>query len=360
MQWDKKQIEDFKASLSITRVAEALGLPVKNGRCRCFFPMRHAHGDRTPSLSISESKGVYRCWVCPDVSGDVIDLVQQHRQCSFPEALGWLVDEFRPWNNQNNAVMKKNATETSLVQYPESRPWPESENISPVLRQKVILSFLKKLSPVENTPAAAWLVRRRLFKSIWQKMKLRYLDDYEGVANALQDEFGVEVLQKAGLFNKKAHLRYYKHRLIFPYLDTKGSASYFQARSIIPGIVPKEQNLIGKVPYPYNVSALDSVPGWVYLCEGVVDTLTFLWRNMPAVGVPGVSAFKAEWVPLFKEKKVVIAFDQDEAGRRGAVVAEELLSAGGIRSVIAGNLNLPKMFHRKEGEDVNDSFGGKK
>ena len=56
----------------------------------------------------------------------------------------------------------------------------------------------------------------------------------------------------------------------------------------------------------------------------------------------------------------MVAFDPDEAGRRGAVVAQELLLAGGIECVIAGNLSLPEIFQRKEGEDINEAFGGRK
>lgn len=359
MQWDKKKIDSFKASLSITLVAKALGLSVENGRCHCFYPMRHAHGDRTPSLSISEAKGLFRCWVCPDVRGDVIDLVQLVRDCSFPEALKWLVEEFRPWENseplQTNAMHPKQE-----IVFPEERPLVLEEEISPTLHDKVILSFLKKLVPVENTQAASWLVRRRIFKSIWNKMKLRYVEDYDGISKSLQEEFGVELLQKVGLFNKRGHLRYYKHRLIFPYLDSQGKASYFQARSILANTFPKEQNLPGRVPFPYNSKILDGSPDWVYLCEGVVDTLTLLCRNISAVGIPGVSSFKTEWVPLFKGKNVIISFDKDEAGRNGALVVQELLSVAGIHNVIGGNLKLPEMFRMKEGNDINDFFGGRK
>ena len=91
-----------------------------------------------------------------------------------------------------------------------------------------------------------------------------------------------------GLFSEKGNLKYYKHPLFFPYLDTKRRSFYFQARAIDSTVVPKELNLRGTVPYPYNVSALDEKPGWVYLCEGVVDTLTFLGQRIAAIGIPGV------------------------------------------------------------------------
>ena len=90
----EEELKQFKAALSITTVAMDLGLPVVRGRCRCFFPTRHAHGDRTPSVSFSEERGTFRCWVCDDVRGDVISLVQFVKNCSFLEALNWLKETY--------------------------------------------------------------------------------------------------------------------------------------------------------------------------------------------------------------------------------------------------------------------------
>jgi len=106
--------------------------------------------------------------------------------------------------------------------------------------------------------------------------------------------------------------------------------------------------------------ALDQKPGWVYLCEGVVDTLTFLGQKINAVGIPGVRSFKVEWLNLFRNKNVVLCLDHDEAGRSGMEYIGNLFSQAGIHNVILGEgmENLPTAM--KEGEDINDWFGGKK
>ncbi len=355
MQDSHDEIEQLKASLSITTVAEKLGLNVVKGRCHCFYPMRHAHGDRTPSLSFSEERGLFRCFVCPDVRGDVITLVEMLRDCSFNEAVRWLKDEFRPWMavEQGTPAPRSNSTQSAVVERPKP---PE---ISELQRMKVVLSFLKKLDPVDETPAKNYLIKRRIFKPVWDKMRLRYLTRYEEVSLELVKEFGLELLQRVGLFNEKGNLRYFKHRLIFPYLDSEYRSMYFQARTIERDVKQKEMNLAGKVPYPYNLQVLDGKPGWVYLCEGAIDTLTLVGRSMPAVGIPGVNSFKAEWVSYFKNKNVVICLDQDEAGRNGTKVIQELLNASEIKNTVNGSLLLPERFRMKEGEDMNDYFGGK-
>lgn len=388
----EEELKQFKAALSITTVAMDLGLPVVRGRCRCFFPTRHAHGDRTPSVSFSEERGTFRCWVCDDVRGDVISLVQFVKNCSFLEALNWLKETYgfllrgakpqgqnrvamtnpasastmpnrAPASNvspeQSAALVAKTAVRDAALEY--RSPEPAKELVSEDERKKIILSFLKMLSPVDKTPAAAYLARRRIYKPIWDKMLLRTITDYGALNNKLKETYDLEVLKYVGLFSEKGNLRYYKHPLFFPYLDIKRRSFYFQARAIDSTVVPKELNLRGTVPFPYNVSALDERPGWVYLCEGVVDTLTFLGQRIAAIGIPGVRSFKTEWLPLFKNKSVVLCLDKDEAGRSGTEYLQTVFANANIRTVVLGDgVDQFGKLSMKEGEDINDWFGGKK
>lgn len=367
-----EELKQFKSAISITAVAQSLGVDVKHGKCRCFFPQRHVHGDRTPSVSVSEDYGSFRCWVCDDVRGDVFSLVQLLKGCSFAEALDWLMERYpvlvpagvkRPVvaSKPSSLVPQRNNKISTPAPTLEKNPEPEEkELVSEDERKRIVLSFLKRLSPVDNTPAAAWLIRRRIFKPVWDKMLLRTITDYSGLNNSLREEFGTEVLQHVGLFNEKGNLRYYKHPLIFPYLDAGRHSFYFQARSLDKDTKPKELCLKGSVPYPYNMSALDLKPGWIYLCEGVVDTLTMIGQKISAVGIPGVRSFKVSWISMFKNKNVVLCLDHDEAGRSGMEYIGNLFSQNGIRSVILGEgmEHLPTAM--KEGQDVNDWFGGKK
>lgn len=342
-------IDELKASLSITQVAERLGLSVVHGKFRCPYAMRHAHGDRTPSVSISESKGLFNCWVCPDVRGDVIRLVEIVRNLDFRGAVEWLSGESLPGvSGEPEKVSLRSVHREALSE------------MDPTLRAKIILGFFEMLSPVEGTPAAAWLVKRRIFKKTWNRMRLRTIVDYDAVNRGLIEKFGLENLRRAGLYNENGNLRYYRHRLLFPYLDGKIIPRYFQARTIDPDVKPKELNLSGTVPFPYNVSALDGEPGWIYLCEGVVDTLTLIDRGFSAVGIPGVKSFKPEWTALFKNKRVIVCLDQDEAGRTGAHAILDILKSAGISASMLAEGIRAEGFQMQEGQDINSWFGGKK
>lgn len=348
--------EEFKRVISITAVAEALGLAPQKGKFRCFEPMRHSHGDRTPSVSVSESKGVYRCWVCPDVKGDVIDLVRQNRNYSFREALAWLRDMYP----HAAMYLPDDLGQTApKVVYPKpdiDKPPVEDETpLMPVhWREKTILKFLNLLAPIDHADpqgqlaAQKYLIKRKIFAQTAKNMRLRWVDDYARINETMRANFSRDLLFAAGLINEKGNLRFYKHRLIIPYLDRDFRPLHFQARTFEPGVTPKELSLKGKIPVPYNSVVLDEQPGWVYLCEGPIDALTLIEKGLPAVAVPGVQHLKAEWVQQFKNKKVMLCYDNDVAGNAAAQRAAEQFAQAGIES--------QRLSFLPEGSDINDWF----
>jgi DNA primase len=431
---DKAAIEALKASRPILQVLQDLGVQVQHNRFRCPMPDRHAHGDRTPSATVSPERGSFKCWVCPDVRGDVIDLVRLVKGCSFREALQFLgapgeaprgkagLDHGRlpagpgvgtgvgPDDNASGtapipdasapghlnpatpgapaasaspphhprsdrhslfnkdqlvlgldpAVTKSDGPRIQPASASSSPPLPapraSSEEMDANLRQDILAELLRLSVPVAG-PVARYLQKRRIFKRTWDGQRLRMIGDYHGIGAALEKAFGREALQRAGFFNAAGHLRYYRHRLLFPYFDRNGKPVYLQARGIENDVKPKELSMAGPIPMPYNVRLLDGEPGQIYLCEGIIDTLTLLEQGFPAVGVPGAANFKPAWAALFKGKSVHVAFDPDAPGENGAARAIDLLKRGGIEArkfAPPPGLDLKDWF--PQGLDLNDWF----
>ena len=343
---NRDNIEALKAALSITAVAEALGLEPMRGKFRCLHPTRHSHGDRSPSVSLSEDRGLFRCWVCQDVRGDCIELVSQVRNCSFIDALRWLRDTFpnaRTAANLGTPSTTAPKQPTAIVQ--DVRKDSTSELATLTVhnverpehwREKLVLTFLKLLMPIDqadphgNFLARDYLIKRKIFQRTWNGLRLRWVDDYHRVNEALRHDADPDLLREVGLVNDQGNLRFYKHRLILPYLDAENHPLHFQARAIDFETTPKELSLRGHIPCPYNVKELDQRPGVVYLCEGPIDTLTLVEKGFAAVGVPGVAHMKKEWIPLFTNKRVIVCFDNDEAGRTASAKIVEEFTAQGI------------------------------
>lgn len=385
-------IEAVKAAHPILDVLRDLGIPVQHGRIRCLRPENHANGDRTPSVSIWPDRGQFKCWVCPDVKGDVIDLVRLARGCGFRDALAFLEGELAPapaatrrpgyapgdpgpfpadalpvagprGPDPDLAVPSTSAAadsaEPDLFASRGSAAAPQSpRKVTPALpseaaeaeeealRQRILAALLEACKPIGGQ-VGRYLVKRRIFKRTWDSQRLRMVDDYAGISRRLEAAFGLPDLERMGFFNPAGHLRFYRHVLLFPYFDPTGRPVYMQARAIDPDAKPKELSMAGHIPLPYNSRLLDGEPGQIYLCEGVIDTLTLLEQGFPAVGVPGAANFKASWAPLFRNKSVHVAFDPDAPGESGAAKAIERLQALGIE---ARRLSPPA------GMDLNDWF----
>ncbi len=333
--WTPDEIHSIKAANAIFDVAQELGVEVVRGRARCIFPENHSHGDRTPSMSVNKEKNSFKCWVCDSVYGDVIKLVMLVKRCSFTDALQWLYD--------------RSPIVSGVAPYTPSRVKTKATvhfEMDLEYRSKIILDFLKLLKPVDGA-VLKYLVSRKIFRNGADAQKLRMIHDYDYVNRALKKMYPMSDLQQYGFYTESQHLRFYKHPLIFPYLNQKRSPVYFQARAIESGVQPKELNIKGPISLPYNTPLLDGKSGEVFLCEGVIDTLTMLSKSFPSVGVPGVNVFKKEWFQLFKNKNVFITFDGDLAGRKAS---ESLLADFKSQNISASIINLP------DGEDVNEWF----
>lgn len=69
----------------------------------------------------------------------------------------------------------------------------------------------------------------------------------------------------------------------------------------------------------------------VWICEGEWDAIALKWllsmagREDVVVAVPGADTFKEEWAPFFRGMKVILCYDNDEAGVKGALRAWKML-----------------------------------
>lgn len=93
----------------------------------------------------------------------------------------------------------------------------------------------------------------------------------------------------------------------------------------------------------------------VYVTEGEFDAIALKWflKQVKQLGtvvyIPGTDTLKKEWVHMFKNKDVVLCFDNDSAGDNGATKARKLFHENGIK---ARYLNWPE--HWTDGYDIND------
>lgn len=144
-------------------------------------------------------------------------------------------------------------------------------------------------------------------------------------------------LQKVGLYRESGH-EHFNDSLIVPILDEHDNVVDIYGRKLLDNLragTPKHLYLPtreGRSRGVFNVHALIAHKE-IILCEALIDALTFWcagYRNVTSAY--GVEGFTDDMMDAFKRhgtQRVLIAFDRDDAGERGAVkVAERLMREG--------------------------------
>ena len=359
----RADIERIKAAVAGRSIADALGLP---GRGKRFFcPRCQPRGGKTPDLSVGDQG--FHCFKC-GASGDVIELIKLAHGVGFHTAVGWLAAEMgqkppggiRGRDNANRTAHTASSHQRQFVAL-ANVPRSESEARRNLSQCGVLAAFLANCRSVEGA-ALDFLTVRGIAAEVVNGLEIRFCGrEYAELMRSLESEFGREGFLQAGLFSRgrrgpyPTFWPYYATKvgfLVIPYLRD-GRPVYLKARPPIDQTttegmrIPRFLNTAGAVPCPYNVDTLLTA-GRVLICEGETDTMTALTRGYPAVGVPGWTHFKAEWVQLFQGKKVFLTLDADAAGDKGVRdIARKFERAG---------LPLPREVVLPRGQDLSSFF----
>src|SRR5919198_584305 len=229
-----------------------------------------------------------------DEGGDAITFYELMHGVSFARAVRELAREL--------GIAGRRVTQPSLASAAAPDP-SESECFEPLdaeAMSAVCTRFLEVCRAEDQLEGLSYLARRGIDAPTARRAGVAYFPRraYRRVMRRMREGFAPETLRRAGLFNRREHLTFYRHRLLFPFL-VGGRALYLQARTTAAGVDPRWHNMRGPVPALYNVDALPSLPSGtvVYLVEGFTDTLTLAARGFSAVGLVGAGGLKEEWRP---------------------------------------------------------------
>ncbi|MFN8992059.1 MAG: toprim domain-containing protein, partial [Pseudomonadota bacterium] len=142
--------------------------------------------------------------------------------------------------------------------------------------------------------------------------------------------------------------------LVVPVFDESGNVVEVYGRKLLDNLragTPKHLYLPareGRGRGVFNVQAL-ATSKEIILCEALIDALTFWcagFRNVTAAY--GIEGFTDEHAQAFKRhgtERVLIAYDRDDAGERGAAKVAEVLMAQGIECL---RVQFPKGMDANE------------
>ena len=110
MALSKEIIDDIRNSANIVDIIGHYIPLSKKGKS--YVAVCPFHDDHDPSLSISQDKQIYKCFVC-GTGGNCFTFVQNYKKCSFIEAVAEVADIIgKPLNIEYSVPKKENTTPT--------------------------------------------------------------------------------------------------------------------------------------------------------------------------------------------------------------------------------------------------------
>lgn len=319
------EIAEIKAQLTITQVLDHYNLRAnKNQMLCCPF-----HEDKTPSLQIYPSTNTFCCFSskCSAGTGDVIEFIR-------------LMEK----SNKHEAILKAQSLITITMSNTVTTPT--------LSRTAVLTKFYQTcVQGIARSEKAREYAEKRALK--FEQLGIGYMgsDFYKSWNETMQSSaVNIGLLKKT----QEGYSHKFRYCLAFAMKNRQGQIVDIYARSLndesstrhfyLPG---HHQGLYPQYPKPETEKLI--------LTESVIDAATLL--QQPAISSQygilacyGTNGFTEEHEQVISEleqlQEVIIFFDGDEAGRKGAAALTEKLRTVKASLRIA-TINTP------EGEDVN-------
>ncbi|TXE90091.1 DNA primase [Campylobacter volucris] len=284
--------------------------------CVCPF-----HDDKNPSMHINPIKGFYHCFACK-AGGNVFKFVMDYEKLNFVEA----VEKVASWSNFS-------LTYTSQKQ----------DNKKSIMHILPSLNAFYKQNLSKNKEALAYLYKRGLNDEDIRKFELGYAPSSNETLRLLQNEqINIQEALEAGAIkqNESGIYASFINRITFSIYDHKNLLVGFGGRTLDESNMAKYVNspqskLFDKSRIFY---ALHLAKDEIYkqkemiICEGYMDAIALHKAGFTnSVAVLG-TALGENHIPLIKrlQARVILCFDNDNAGLNAALRSAHLLSLAKI------------------------------
>jgi len=232
-------------------------------------------------------KGVYNCFKSNN-KGTVVGLVMKVENCSYDKALHIL--GIKQTKFFEKFEIEPEGVDTDLLNQEEF----------------ITLKIPEYIAPLEESP-------------LWLKNKAKeYLS--QRLINPSMFYIGIDGRMK--------------NRVVIPYKDRMGNWIYYNGRALFENKLrylgpPKEEHDIGKADVIFFPKWFDKNQK-IYVCEGEFDCISICNEDTIACAIGGkfVSVKQAS---ILANKKICLAFDNDEAGKTAIETSAKLLKSFGCQ-----------------------------
>lgn len=306
-------ISDIQKRVNIVDVISKY-LPITK-RGKNYFAICPFHDDHNPSMSISEEKQIYTCFVC-GTSGNVFTFVQKYEKISFTSAVK-KVASFIGINIDIKDDYK--AQDDNLIKYDK---YYNMFSLATKLYQNNIRTVYGK-------EAKKYLHNRSIDDDIIKEFNIGLsLNDNE-LSKLLESKgYMKEDTVDIGLCGIKDNYTYdiFRGRIMFPLEDSDGKVIGFSGRiyntSSDNKYVNSKESVIfkkGNLLYNYKrASEYAREKDYVIVVEGFMDVIrlyTIGIKNVVATMGTAITSYHAKLIRRLS-KNIILCFDGDKAGAK--------------------------------------------
>jgi DNA primase len=283
------------------------------------------HREKSPSFTVDRGKGLFYCFGC-GTGGDVFKFLSLTERFTFPEAV-------------------EHVAARVGITLPRKRKTTKDSDKDDLLEviDDASEAFHQALMWGDNA-AQQYLRARHVSKEIVDKYGFGYApESWDYILRRLGEKHGDKKLELAGLITprkeKSGFYDRFRNRLIIPIHSETGALVGFGGRSLDGG-EPKylnspESEVFNKSRLLYNLHR--SRDGMrridrAILVEGYFDAIAIDHAGVPGVVASMGTSLTAGQASLLRRftRRVVIAYDGDDAGRNATLRAAPVLLAAGL------------------------------
>ncbi len=325
-----------------------------NGR-NTFVGLCPFHEDTNPSLSVSISKQIFKCFSCQK-GGNIVSFVMLWKNLNFFQAVEYLNKEYNL-----NLELANNLTPEKVYSEIELQALRAFENsVSLYLLELLTITSRAKKSPKNRQELEIYnfINSRGLTREIIEKFKIGFAPSSFLKPRLVDSKlFDEETLKDYSLLNQQG-FDFFQNRIVFPIENLEGKVVGFSGRCL-PNTKcePKYLNspsskLFSKSEIFYNYkNAIADNPKEIFITEGFFDVIAFYKANIKnAIALMGTSLTKKH-CELLNNFTVVIALDGDRAGLEATLKSALILSQNKIKTYIISG------FDGKDPDEYLNNFG---
>lgn len=349
MQIREEVIERIKQDNDIVDIISENIRLKKSGRN--YFGLCPFHNDKSPSLSVSQDKQIYKCFSCGE-AGNVITFVMKYKKLTFYEASKYLADKagipLELGNSEESQITKK-------------------RNLLYKVNTEAARYYFYNLQRISF--AKEYFLKRGIREDIIKRFGLGYAQDrwHDLIMHLKKKGFNEELLLEAGLILKseKKGNTYdrFRNRVMFPVFDVRGKVIGFGGRVLDdskPKYLNSPETIVfhkGTNLYGLNFAIKNKLEqDYIIIVEGYMDLISLYQHGITNTVASLGTALTINQARLLKRyvNKVIISYDADVAGQTATLRGLEVLRHSGldVKVLKVPEGKDPDEFVRNNGKDA--------